>query len=1169
MTSNTLGLSLFPSKRTAEKLQKVVSALVLVTMVVAGSVLPYGGVNKAEAALSQAGPIVVAGIGKSLPAWFMDSNGLAVEVMEAADPFGISVPPIVGDAFSQELGFSDEGFYWTADALPANPAGPVGITVLALEVAYLGGTVEGGESIFGRIRHRYDVAVPGTYTVTHPFGVNTYVVDVVDPGAPEINDSSDIGCAGLPGVALCNTALTLASGVGPFLTWDTFNLNPALTDPALINAARPGARYLGNPNIPHAITGSPFGTNFIRVQGPAGAFGATNFIQDNLFTVTGRVAVVDIVPPVITAASVAVPAGSANAVVSINVTDNLGIKPVVGGVKIDLGSLGNALNASLTGAQSVPPSTSPATGTGTFTINTAANTLSFNVNATGLVGGPVSSLHIHGPAVAGVNAPMLFDMGTALPAVGVWNYPEIVEADILAGRTYVNVHTPLFTDLGDRAEIRGQILPVANIQNMVLASGTVTNGTWGVILPTLNRLGAFSLPITATDGSNTSTANLSLSVNELTSVTVTPTTAQIIGTASTTLVAAPLDNNLAPIAATVTWSSSNAATAAVDANGVVTGVNPGTAVITATAVSGLKTVTGTSTITVLSALPVFASVTVTPAVNTIIFNAPTTKQLSAIAKDQFGNALAVQPVFAWSSSNPAAATVNATSGLVTMGTATGTATITATATVAPNTFSGTATVNVVTEPQVLTSVTLTPAPASVVRGLTTQLTAAGVDQFGGPMVAAFTFSSGNPAAATVNAAGLVTGVATGTATITATSGAMSATSAVTVTAAPQVLTSIAVTPSPAVVLINGTKQLAALGKDQFGDPMVPQPVLAWTSSNPALVAVNASGLLTAGAATGTATITASSGLVSGTTTANVVTDFTAPVITITGANPTVFTVGQAFTDLGATAIDETDGAVVATTTSNNVNANEVGTYAVVYSATDAAGNKATATRTVTVQGIVVNGGGAAGGGGGGGGGGGFGFGFSNFLANIPGLITTSAGNQTQVTITNPQGQVLGVATVKFNRNRGRGERGDDIRELQIRLQQEGVFDGPFTGFFGPMTQDSLRRLQIKLKINESGVLDIETRAKLNGDNSGQGQSGQGSSNKFRFNTSLRLGARGVDVMELQKMLQAKGFFSGTPTQFFGPITQKALVEFQRDNGINPTGFFGPTTRAKVNIEVEQ
>ncbi len=76
-------------------------------------------------------------------------------------------------------------------------------------------------------------------------------------------------------------------------------------------------------------------------------------------------------------------------------------------------------------------------------------------------------------------------------------------------------------------------------------------------------------------------------------------------------------------------------------------------------------------------------------------------------------------------------------------------------------------------------------------------------------------------------------------------------------------------------------------------------------------------------------------------------DTTPPVIKILGDNPTTLVVGDEYNDAGATAEDAVDG-TVSVTSSGSVDTNTLGTYAITYEATDASGNTATATRTVTV-----------------------------------------------------------------------------------------------------------------------------------------------------------------------------------------------------------------------------
>lgn len=78
---------------------------------------------------------------------------------------------------------------------------------------------------------------------------------------------------------------------------------------------------------------------------------------------------------------------------------------------------------------------------------------------------------------------------------------------------------------------------------------------------------------------------------------------------------------------------------------------------------------------------------------------------------------------------------------------------------------------------------------------------------------------------------------------------------------------------------------------------------------------------------------------------------TPPVITIKGNNPFIQMLNIPYKDSGATAWDSKDGDLtISIIVDSSVNVNHTGTYSVDYTVFDAAGNKATATRTV----IVIN-----------------------------------------------------------------------------------------------------------------------------------------------------------------------------------------------------------------------
>ncbi len=191
-----------------------------------------------------------------------------------------------------------------------------------------------------------------------------------------------------------------------------------------------------------------------------------------------------------------------------------------------------------------------------------------------------------------------------------------------------------------------------------------------------------------------------------------------------------------------------------------------------------------------------------------------------------------------------------------------------------------ATVSITVSPRpTLTSISVSPASASVAVNSTQQFTATGKDQFGNAMVPQPSFTWTVSGGGTISSSGLFTAGSTagGPYTVTAASGGMSGTASVTVTSVP-VLTSISVSPASASVAANGTQQFTATGKDQFGNVMSPQPSFTWTVSGGGTI--NSSGLFTAGStAGGPYTVTAASGGVSGTAS-----------VTVTSAS--TFTIGE-------------------------------------------------------------------------------------------------------------------------------------------------------------------------------------------------------------------------------------------------------------------------------------
>ena len=123
-------------------------------------------------------------------------------------------------------------------------------------------------------------------------------------------------------------------------------------------------------------------------------------------------------------------------------------------------------SAALDGGQETPPNGSGGLGSGSFVMDTVANTLSYNIYFGGLSSAETAA-HIHGYAGPGVPAPIVFPFALGNPKSGVWNYPPADEPSIIAGLSYANIHTTMFMG----GEIRGQILRLPSCGDGIVDGG--------------------------------------------------------------------------------------------------------------------------------------------------------------------------------------------------------------------------------------------------------------------------------------------------------------------------------------------------------------------------------------------------------------------------------------------------------------------------------------------------------------------------------------------------------------------------------------------------------------------------------------------------------------------------------------------------------------------------
>jgi len=115
------------------------------------------------------------------------------------------------------------------------------------------------------------------------------------------------------------------------------------------------------------------------------------------------------------------------------------------------------LDTELTGEQEVPAIDTRATAFAALTLDEGASSMTLHVNTSGLDDATAS--HLHG-AYGGVNGPVQIGLMQDGANPAHWSVEnqtlDAAQMDaLLAGATYVNVHTPAHTD----GEVRGQIIP--------------------------------------------------------------------------------------------------------------------------------------------------------------------------------------------------------------------------------------------------------------------------------------------------------------------------------------------------------------------------------------------------------------------------------------------------------------------------------------------------------------------------------------------------------------------------------------------------------------------------------------------------------------------------------------------------------------------------------------
>jgi uncharacterized protein YjdB len=318
-----------------------------------------------------------------------------------------------------------------------------------------------------------------------------------------------------------------------------------------------------------------------------------------------------------------------------------------------------------------------------------------------------------------------------------------------ASTLVLNAQLPLVAQVQDGS---GAAVPGASVTWTVQDPKIVSVTATGVV--TALALGTSQVAANAFGKSGL--AMITVTKPPVASVRLQPDRADIAVDATVQLSASALDaNGKAMPDRAIAWTTSNPGIASVNGSGLVTGVAPGTATITAAS-------EGKSSNATVNVSQVVARVDVNPAA--VSLQAGQSRQLTATPRDPQGNVVTGRGVV-WTSDNSAVATVN--NGLVTTS-KTGVATITATI----DGVKGTAKITVT--PGAVATVTVTAPSNNLSVRSTMQLTATAMDDQGNTVpIQNFLWSTSNFGTATVSGTGVVTGKRSGVVTITAQTGGVS------------------------------------------------------------------------------------------------------------------------------------------------------------------------------------------------------------------------------------------------------------------------------------------------------------------------------------------------------------------------------------------------------------
>ena len=147
----------------------------------------------------------------------------------------------------------------------------------------------------------------------------------------------------------------------------------------------------------------------------------------------------------------------------------------------------------------------------------------------------------------------------------------------------------------------------------------------------------------------------------------------------------------------------------------------------------------------------------------------------------------------------------------------------------------------------------------------------------------------------------------------------------------------------------------------------------------------------------------------------------------------------------------------------------------------------------------------------------------------------------------------------------KGSEGAEVKALQEALLELRFLKGEADGKFGAATENAVLLFQQANGYPTTGIMDANTQAFLF---SGKPKNASGKATKVTVvspvaGATIKKDATGDAVADLQAQLQVMGYYTGEITRTYDTATKKAVIAFQKKNGLTADGVAGGETLKAV------